>query len=111
MREAAEWVRDQPAPKFFMSSKSLVNYLGIIFSGRKLKGVNENTYEKVMELYFRYCVFLAEHPDCKYSRDYICELLVESPAPKYYYEWEYILLIILKENNRRVEALSDRYSR
>ena len=111
MQEAAEWVRQQPAPKFYMSSKSLVNYLGKLFSGQHLTGVNDNTREKVKELYFRYCQFLAEHPDSRYSRDYICNILVESPAPQFYLEWEYILLIIYKEKNKKQNEIRERYKR
>lgn len=111
MNEAAEWIRHQQAPKFYMSARSLVNYIGAISRGKCPTNLHANTQEKVDVLYAMYRQFLEENPGCKLPREQICEILVDMPAPKFYIRNEYILMILLKERNRHKELMSKRYNR
>lgn len=108
MDEAADWVRSQPAPKFYISSRSLVNYIGAIALGKEPKNLHKTTKEKVSILYAMYREFIETNPDCRMPREHICEILVDQPAPKFFISHDYALLIILKERNRHMEMLDKR---
>lgn len=108
MHEVADWVRSQPAPKFFLSPKSLVNYLGAIKNGKELR-LHQSTRDKVDKLKEMYDAFLADNPGCKLSRERICEILVDEPAPRYYLGHNYTLMILQKERIRALEEMRRRY--
>lgn len=109
MHEVADWVRSQPAPKFYLSSKSLVNYLGAIKAGKKLR-LHQSTKDKVDHLKKMYDEFLSNNPGCRLSRERICEILVDEPAPRYYLGHNYTLMILQKERAKALEEIRRRYT-
>lgn len=107
-RSAADWVRSQPAPRFFISAHALSIYIGQIEAGQDLSRLHPSTREKVFELYARYLEYRKCHPDEKLSRESISNILVEEPAPEFYICAEYIQLIIRRESARKIEELKRR---
>lgn len=100
MHEAADWVRSQPASKFYISSKSLVNSIAEILRGENSFNSGSLRDKKILLLYDMYQSFLAEHPESNLSREKICEILVDSPAPRFYIGHESCLKALLRERNK-----------
>lgn len=102
MHEAIDWCRLQPAPCFFLSAKRLSNYITLLQCGHNLNSLHPSTRKKVKHLYARYIEFKTKHPLGKeMSRNQICELLVEEPAPEFYIGWRHALRIIRKEQSKQ----------
>lgn len=97
MHEAADWCRHQPAPKFYLSSKSLVNYIKMINRGKSLNRLHSTTRRKVYKLYNMYQKYMEEHPDNTDPRERICEILVDEPAPEFYMGHDLTLLALQRE--------------
>lgn len=91
MYAAAEWCRNQPAPRFYISARSLYSYILRIereyreYGTVILGGLHRLSREKVLDLYEMYYEYMKEHPYCT-DRMSLCERLVEQPAPKFYLE-------------------------
>lgn len=103
MHDAAEWVRHQPASKFYVSSKALLNYVGAIKNGSTPCKMHKQNERKMKMLYAMYQQFIAEHPNCDMAREHICELLVDSPAPMFFISHECARISLWKERNRQQE--------
>lgn len=111
MHEAADWVRSQPASKFYISSKALVNYIGAMKHGSvppKMFSWNE---KKIKILYQMYLDFIEKNPGCNLSRERICEILVEEPAPMFFICHDSCMKAILRERTRRMKEPFSRYGR
>lgn len=106
--EAVDWVRSQPASKFYVSSKALVNYIFLIESGRKPDKMFSLNERKIHTLYKNYCKFLKDNPSCKLSRERICELLVDRPASMFFICHDSAMKAILRERKRRIKELTDK---
>lgn len=100
--EAFEWCRQQPARKYYISAKSLVNYLTMIFNGKSLGKLHATTREKVFALYEKYM----EHSAYSIGlpRIQICEEIVSEPAPKFYLTTRAVKECIRNERRRRREC-------
>ena len=109
-KEAINWVFQQPAPQFFLSSKSLAVHLGELTRTGSLP-VYEATREKILRLAEMYQQYIDEHPDSGLSKDLICEALVESPAPSFYASKETIRKIIQRGMRDDRLRILRRYSR
>lgn len=83
-REAGEWVRRQPAPRFFIDSRTASLLLGKIHSQQFLMGLHPSSRRLILQLDERYRNYLKAHPRCGMSRERIMEILVEEPAPEFY---------------------------
>ena len=84
LRNAADYVRKQPAPRYYISEKRASVLIGMIQSNTSLVNLGHNLRRMVWQLFRDYKQYKAENPDCKLSRERILELLVERPAPEYY---------------------------
>lgn len=107
--EAADWARSQPASKFFISSKSLVNYIGQRLANAPLTNMFEENRRRMEYLYGLYLDFIANNPNTTLSRERICEILVESPAPMFFIGHESAIKIILRERASAKKQFIDRY--
>ena len=111
MHEAVDWVRSQPASKFYISSKALVNYIGAMKNGKvppKMFSFNE---KKIKILYQMYLEFMESNPDCKLSREKICEILVDEPAPLFFICHDSCMKAIVRERARRMKIMQERCRR
>lgn len=108
--QAIDYARTRPAPQFFITARNASLAIGKIAAGRDL-GCNENNKKKYHELYRRYLRYLTTHPRCTMSREHICEILVDEPAPEYYLGQEMAEKIIRKERERKLEEMYKRFMR
>ena len=111
MHEAADWVRSQPASKFYISSKALVNYIGAKMRGSVPPKMFSENRKKVRLLYQMYLDFMEKNPDCNLSRERICEALVDEPAPMFFICHDSCLKVLLRERNRHRDGLAKKYGR
>lgn len=102
MHDAVDWCREQPAPKFYISSRALSLYIGRIIGGDSLGELHFSTREQVMELYSRFLTYAREHSGCGYSRARICEIIVDDPAPKFYISSTHAISVLQKERMKRL---------
>ena len=84
MREVARYASKHPAPCFYIEAKKASDLVGRIIRKVSLINLNSNSRKQTWQLYGMYKQYLAEHPDCKLSRERIMEILVDQPAPEFY---------------------------
>lgn len=96
-RDAGEWVVKQPAPRFFIESRTVSLLVGRIEKDISLLDLHASSRRLVRQIYRNYMEFLQEHPGCKLSRERIMEILVEEPAPEFYITGDAARRIIRKE--------------
>lgn len=110
MRDAAEYVCLQPAPRFYVTARTAGCYVGMIESGVSLIGLHSLSRRRAWEIYDRYVHYLAEHPDCREaeSREAVLERIVEEGAPQFYVSAE-TARKILQSENRRIRSNSTRF--
>lgn len=108
--EAIEYVRKSPAPRFYISSKVCSLLLGKLFAGQKLEKMHPLAYRRIKHLEKLYRGIVSG--EAKYqglSRERICEMLVDTPAPEFYVSNIYATRIINKEianHNKRIGRVS-----
>jgi len=95
-REAGEWTRKQPAPRYFIDSRTASLLLGKIHNQSFLMGLHPASRRLILHLDSKYKEYLHEHPKSTLSRERIMELLVEEPAPEFYITGEGARKIIRK---------------
>lgn len=106
--EAAEFARNCPAPRFFISAKTLSNHIGAMMSGMAVC-VKSEKRRMIRELYDRYIRFRDSHRDCGYSRERICEILTEQPAPSFYIGLSSACHIIDRERTKAARRFREHY--
>lgn len=109
--EAADWVRMQPAPRFYISSKPLVSYIGARTNGTRPQKMFSQNEKKMKCLYNMYLDYIEQNPNHGMSREYICDILVDQPAPCFYISRESARRIIQRERKRYREAIFRRAQR
>ena len=97
LSNAAEWVRRQPAPCFYISSKRASILVGMIQSGVSLLNQGYNMRRMAWQLFRKYKEYRKENPDTDLSRERILELIVDSPAPEFYLSAEAVRHILFNE--------------
>lgn len=99
--EAIEYVRKCPAPRFYISSKVCSLLLGKIFAGKKIERMHPLAYKRIKHLEKMYKTFVTGPAGMQgLSRERVCELLVDMPAPEFYVSNIYATRIINKEIER-----------
>ena len=101
MRDAADFVRKQPAKQYYISSREASLHIGRIESRVSLIGLNPLSRRKIWQLYDNYIEYLQQHPDTELSRERILELLVEEPAPEFYLGAEMTRKILQQQRSKR----------
>ena len=108
--EAVEYVRKSPAPRFYISSKVCSLLLGKLFAGYKLERMHPLAYKRIKHLEKLYRGIVAGEAKYKgLSRERICEILVDMPAPEFYIANIHATRIIHKEiekHNKRIGRVS-----
>ena len=97
MRDAGEYLRLQPAPRFYIDSRQASIYVGWILNNTSLINLNSSQRRMIHRLYKDYKKYLSEHPDTPLSRERIMEELVEQPAPEYYMTADAVRKTLRKE--------------
>lgn len=103
--EAIEFVRKSPAPRFYISSKVCAILLGKLFAGKRLERMHPLAYRRLLQLAKMYKTLVAGDAGMKgLSRERVCEILVDMPAPEFYINNIYASRIINKEIRRHNEG-------
>ena len=105
--EAIEYVRKSPAPRFYISSKVCSLLLGKLFAGQRLEQMHPLSYRRIKHLEKMYKNYVSGEVGKKgLSRERVCEILVDMPAPEFYISNLWATRIINKEitrhNNERL---------
>lgn len=103
-REAGEWVRKQPAPKYFIDSRTASLLLGKIHSQSFLMGLHPSSRRLVLHLNEKYREYLRVHPRTTMSRERVMEILVDEPAPEFYITAEGARRMLRREIKRVRES-------
>lgn len=106
--EAIEYIRTHPAPRFYISARECSLLLGKMFAGKRLDRMHPLCVKRINELarLYKECV-RGEFGEKGMSRERMCEIIVDMPAPEFYVSNRYATRIVNKEivkhNNRRAE--------
>lgn len=109
--EALRYIMRQEAPQFFIEGRAISSYIGMVKNRFSLVNLNSASRRRVWCLYDRYQEWRKEHPDSKLSRERVCEILVEEPAPEFFLKDNAIRHIIYKQSKLRQQKLIDKFSR
>lgn len=107
--EAIEYVRKCPAPRFYISSKACSLLLGKLFAGERLERMHPLAYRRIKHLEKMYKNYIAGEAGMRgLSRERVCEILVDMPAPEFYVSNIYANRIINREIRKHNTARSRR---
>lgn len=107
--EAIEYVRRCPAPRFYISSKSCSLLLGKIFAGKRLERMHPLAYKRIRRLADMYKTYVSGENGMKgLSRERVCEVIVDMPAPEFYVSHLYATRIITKEMRKHNQQMERR---
>lgn len=98
MRDAAEFVRKQPAPQFYISSREAMKHVSSIESGISLIHLNSESRKRIWTLYDRLVAYRAENPSK--SPLEAMEIITAQPAPEFYIGAEMARKILQKERKK-----------
>lgn len=102
MRDAADYVRLQPAPRYYITARTAACYIAKIRAGISLIGFRELARKRIWRIYDRYNEYVSEHPQCAQNKmEEVLEIILEEPAPEFYITRE-TSRKILQEENRAV---------
>lgn len=103
IRDAAEYARLQPAPRFYISAKVAGSFIRQIQSGVSLIWMNPLARQRAWEIYDRYLLKVESGAAVGVSRETVLEELLEQEAPQFYISAE-TARKILQEENRRIRS-------
>jgi len=107
--EAIEYVRRCPAPRFYISSKVCAILMGKMFAGKRLERMHPLAYKRLQHLAKMYRAYVSGEAGAKgLSRERICEILVDMPAPEFYINNVYASRIINREMRKHNERRAKR---
>ena len=109
--EAIDYVLAQKAPQYFIEAKQVSCYFGMIESYVSLIALNSASRRRVWKLYDEYLKWRAANPDSTLTRERVCELLVEEPAPEFYLGPTSVRHIIQRMRKERVAERARRLVR
>lgn len=98
VRAAADYVRKQSAPRFYISAREACRLVARIEAGKPLR-INPTSLRRIFVIYARFRDYMRRYPEspkCEAFENIVCE-----PAPEFYIGWEMAKKIIL---NKRAEA-------
>lgn len=101
MRDAADYVRKQPASQFYISSREAMRHIVNINMGYSLEHLNPLAKKRILLIYERYMKYRREHPESTPGES--IEIVVEQPAPEFYIGAEMSRKILQKERRKARE--------
>lgn len=101
-REAAKWVSQQPAPRYYISERTASLLIGKMMRGEEPTNLRASSRRMLCQLYSDFTNYINTHPQCDLTRERkrILSDLVERPAPEFYTDAAGIRKIIRSENRR-----------
>ena len=111
IRGALSYIMSHEAPHFFIEGKAASSYIGMIKNRISLVNLNSASRRRIWCLYDRYQEWRERNPQSKLSRERVCEILVEEPAPEFFLKDNAIRHIIYKQSKIRQQQLIEKFSR
>lgn len=97
MRSAADYILQQKAPQFYISSHTASLIIGKIDALVSVILPNPGFRARALTLYSNFLKYKREHPGTQLARERILEILVEEPAPEFFLDEETIRQILQNE--------------
>jgi hypothetical protein len=110
-REAVDYVRRSPAPKWFVSKEFCAAVLSSLLRGKDHYKMGKQKKRKFAALLELYNEKKKEFPYCGMCHLALCEAIVEMPAPEWYLGYEMAAKIINEQIKERNERIARRYAR
>ena len=110
-KEAVDYVRFSPAPKWFLSADNCAAEISRMIRGMKPlvnRSARIKKYSDLLKAYKKACADPENESCCHYA---ICEKLVEQPAPQWYLGFKHASDIIMRERIKHNERLAKRLCR
>ena len=82
LRTAANYIRNHPAPRYYIDARTASLLIGRIEKHISLLNINSSSRRRIWQLYRRYCEYRKEHPESEMPREHVLEIIVEEPAPE-----------------------------
>lgn len=108
-KEAVNFVRTSPAPKWFTSPDRCAAEISRMIRGMRpfVRGrVRLKKYSDLLKAYKAACADPANELCCHYA---ICEKIVETPAPQWYLGYKQAFDIIIREKRSLQDRLNKQY--
>lgn len=108
-KEAVNFVRTSPAPKWFTSPDRCAAEISRMIRGMRpfVRGrVRLKKYSDLLKAYKAACADPANELCCHYA---ICEKIVETPAPQWYLGYKQAFDIIIREQRSLQDRLNKQY--
>ena len=108
-KEAVNFVRTSPAPKWFTSPDRCAAEISRLIRGMRpfVRGrVRLKKYSDLLKAYKAACADPANELCCHYA---ICEKIVETPAPQWYLGYKQAFDIIIREKRSLQDRLNKQY--
>ena len=99
MRDAAEWLCRQPAPRYYIDPKKASDYVGMILGRRSLVHLNSSQRRMARKLCQEYLDWRKQYPDVKRSRLLVLDEIVDRPAPEFYMTADAVRKMLREEIN------------
>jgi predicted outer membrane repeat protein len=106
--EAIDFVRQNKAPKFYISPEFCAIIMGRMQDGRQTGIKGRYQKMKFLELYSRFEKMPRDNDESILSR---CEILIEQEAPCFYISLRSARDIITRERTRRRESMANRWAK
>ena len=110
-REAVNFVRTHPAPKWFVSKEFCAAVLSSRLRGEdkyKMRKQTKRKFDALMQLYLEK---KKEFPYCGMCHLALCEAIVEMPAPEWFLGYEMAAKIIAGQIKEHNDKIARRYAR
>lgn len=110
-REAIEYVRTHPAPKWFVSKEFAAAVISSRIRGKDHYKMGKSKRRKFDDLFALYQQKRNEFPYCDLCHLALCEAIIEMPAPEWYLENQIASRIVGEQIRLRNEQIARRYAR
>lgn len=110
-RDAVNYVRTSPAPRWFVSKEFCAAVLSSRLRGRDHYKMGRQKRRKFDALLALYQKKKKEFPYCGMCHLALCEAIVEMPAPEWYLGYEMANKIIAEQIKERNDRIAERYAR
>lgn len=110
-KEAVDYVRLSPAPKWFLSADNCAAEISRMIRGLKPlvnRSARIKKYSDLLKAYKKACADPENESCCHYA---ICEKLVETPAPQWYLGFKHASDIIMQGRRQHNEKIARRLCR
>ena len=110
-RDAVNYVRSHPAPRWFVSKEFCAAVLSSLLRGKDHYNMGKQKRRKFKALLDLYIEKKKEFPYSGMCHLALCEAIVDMPAPEWYLGYEMANKIIAEQIKERNDRIARRYAR